>query len=71
MVGGGVSANITLRSRLRQMARKSKLKIIFPYSRKLTGDNAAMIGITAYYKALRKEFTSPDKIDRSPNLKLA
>ncbi len=71
LVGGGVSANTTLRKMLRQMARKSKLKIMFPYSGKLMGDNAAMIGVAAYYKALRKEFISADKIDRSPNLKLA
>jgi tRNA A37 threonylcarbamoyltransferase TsaD len=71
LVGGGVSANTTLRKMLRQMTRKSKLKIMFPYSGKLMGDNAAMIGVAAYYKALRKEFISPSKIDRSPNLKLA
>lgn len=69
-VGGGVSANIELRKRLRALSKKFDIKVHFPYSKKLTGDNAAMIGVVAYFKYLRKEFTNPDTIDRSPNLKI-
>lgn len=70
LVGGGVSANLELRKRLRKLAREKKMNVYFPYSKKLTGDNAAMIGITAYFKAERKEFISPEIIDRNPNLKI-
>lgn len=70
LVGGGVSANIELRKRLRQMGKNYELRVFFPYSKKLTGDNAAMIGVAAYFKALRKEFTKPDEIDRKPNAKI-
>jgi N6-L-threonylcarbamoyladenine synthase len=70
LVGGGVSANIELRKRLRKLGKETGIKIHFPYSKKLTGDNASMIGIAAYFKAQRGEFISHDKIDRNPNLKL-
>jgi N6-L-threonylcarbamoyladenine synthase len=47
LVGGGVAANVELRKRLRKMGKELNLKIRFPYSTKLMGDNAAMIGIAA------------------------
>jgi N6-L-threonylcarbamoyladenine synthase len=71
LVGGGVSANTELRKRLREMSKKYGIQVSFPYSKKLTGDNAAMVGIAAYYKAQRGEFVNPDIIDRDPNLKLS
>jgi len=67
LVGGGVSANIELRKRLRKLGEETGIKVLFPYSKKLTGDNAVMIGIAAYFKAQRGEFISPEKIDRNPN----
>jgi N6-L-threonylcarbamoyladenine synthase len=70
LVGGGVSANSELRKRLRKLGKVYGIDILFPYSKKLTGDNAAMIGIAAYFKAQRGEFTEIDKVDRSPSLKL-
>jgi len=70
LVGGGVSANVELRSRIRQMCKKYNLQASFPYSKKLTGDNAAMIGIAASFKYNREEFTEVEKIDRNPNLKI-
>jgi N6-L-threonylcarbamoyladenine synthase len=70
LVGGGVSANIELRKRLRKLGKETGIKVLFPYTQKLTGDNAAMIGVAANFKARRGEFTEVDKIDRNPNLKL-
>lgn len=70
LVGGGVSANIELRRRLRRLGKQFNLRVSFPYSKKLTGDNAAMIGVAAYFKAQRGEFTRIDKIDRSPGAKI-
>ena len=69
-VGGGVSANVELRKRLRKLGAETGIKVFFPYSKKLTGDNAAMIGIAAYFKAQRGEFTNPNNIDRKPNAKI-
>jgi N6-L-threonylcarbamoyladenine synthase len=70
LVGGGVCANIELRKRLRKMANNSGIKVRFPYSKRLTGDNAAMIGLAGYFKYQREEFSDPDTIDRIPNLKI-
>jgi N6-L-threonylcarbamoyladenine synthase len=70
LVGGGVSANTELRKRLRKLGREFGISVHFPYSKKLTGDNAAMIGVAAHFKAQGKEFAKVEEIDRSPNLKL-
>jgi N6-L-threonylcarbamoyladenine synthase len=70
LIGGGVSANVELRKRLRKLCKQYDLEMSFPYSEKITGDNAAMIGIAAYFKSLREEFINPDIIDRDPNLKI-
>jgi len=70
LIGGGVSANIELRKRLRKLGKEFGIKIHFPYFKKLTGDNAAMIGFAASFKYDRNEFTEVDKIDRNPNLKI-
>jgi len=71
LVGGGVSANIEVRKRIRQMCKKYNMRASFPHSKKLTGDNAAMIGVAAYFKYQRGEFSDPDKIGRNPNAKLS
>lgn len=68
LLGGGVAANIELRKRLRKLCRKHNLKLHTPYSNRLYGDNAAMIGVAAY---LNQNFVNPKEIDRIPNLKLA
>ncbi len=68
LVGGGVSANVEIRKRLRKVCKKYSIEPLFPGSKKLYGDNAAMIGVAAY---LNQDFVDPTKIDREPNLKLA
>lgn len=69
--GGGVMANQRLRKELRKLARENKLPVFFPPYKKLITDNAAMIGIAAYYKFQRKEFVkNPEELDRVPRLKL-
>jgi tRNA A37 threonylcarbamoyltransferase TsaD len=53
------------------MARLLNIKTIFPYSQKLYGDNAAMVGVTAYLKSVRGEFEKDiDKVDRDPSVKI-
>ncbi len=58
-VAGGVSANSGLRNRLRAEADKNAWVVHIP-DFKFTTDNAAMIGITAYYKYLKKDFSGQD-----------
>lgn len=59
-VAGGVSANNGLRNAFREHAQKYGWTIYVPKF-SYTTDNAAMIGITGYYKFLDKEFCSIDK----------
>ena len=58
-IAGGVSANSGLRNALKAEAEKRNWNIFIPELR-YTTDNAAMIGITGYYKYLRGEFSSQD-----------
>ncbi len=68
-LGGGVINNLYLRQQIRSVARKYNIPVFTPYSRNLISDNAAMIGIAAFYKALRKEFVQNiSSLDRNPNL---
>ena len=59
-VAGGVSANNGLRNAFREHAQKYGWTIYIPKF-SYTTDNAAMIGITGYYKFLDKDFCSIDK----------
>jgi N6-L-threonylcarbamoyladenine synthase len=49
VIGGGVAANSELRKQLTQKARNTQWDIFLP-PLKYTTDNAAMIGISAYFK---------------------
>jgi len=58
-IAGGVSANSGLRNAAVIESRKRNWNLFIP-DISLTTDNAAMIGITGYYKYLRSEFTGQD-----------
>jgi N6-L-threonylcarbamoyladenine synthase len=58
-IAGGVSANSGLRKALENEALKRKWNLFIPAIR-YTTDNAAMIGITGYYKYLGGDFTGQD-----------
>ena len=60
-IAGGVSANSGLRSEMKKEAEKRNWNLFIPEFR-YTTDNAAMIGITGYYKYLRGEFSGHDVI---------
>lgn len=60
-IAGGVSANSGLRNAISAEASKRGWNLFIPEFR-YTTDNAAMIGITAYYKYLRKEFAGHDTV---------
>ena len=55
-IAGGVSANSALRNAMKEEAVKRNWNLFIPEFR-YTTDNAAMIGITGYYKFLRGEFS--------------
>ncbi|MFW5820938.1 MAG: tRNA (adenosine(37)-N6)-threonylcarbamoyltransferase complex transferase subunit TsaD [Bacteroidota bacterium] len=55
VLAGGVSANSGLRKAVLNAGKKNNWQVYIP-PLSLTTDNAAMIGITAYYKYLKKEF---------------
>lgn len=66
---GGVSANTELRKRIRKICRENEILLRLPYSKKLCTDNAAMIGVAAFFKSLRGEFTKDlDTVERVPRL---
>jgi len=68
---GGVMNNEDLRQRLVELGEKRNIKVYFPYSKALNGDNAAMVGMVAYTKASRGEFVEDvEKLDREPKLDL-
>ncbi|MDT8307971.1 MAG: tRNA (adenosine(37)-N6)-threonylcarbamoyltransferase complex transferase subunit TsaD [Bacteroidales bacterium] len=58
-LAGGVSANSALRERILEEGEKNKWKVFIP-NIEYTTDNAAMIGITGYYKYKAKLFSSLD-----------
>ncbi len=80
LFGGGVANNIELKKRLRKLCRKYGITLHVPYTKKLNGDNAAMIGVCAHLKNkdlsnedLIKKYGEIDNInlvDRNPKLKL-
>lgn len=59
-LSGGVSANTALRQAFMNMQKSGQWKIYIPKF-SYTTDNAAMIGITGYYKFCDKEFCPLDK----------
>jgi N6-L-threonylcarbamoyladenine synthase len=55
-IAGGVSANNGLRNALQELATKMGWQVFIPKFEYCT-DNAAMIGITGYYKFLKNDFS--------------
>jgi N6-L-threonylcarbamoyladenine synthase len=58
-IAGGVSANSELRKKIKDLETELNIKTFIPKFEYCT-DNAAMIGITGYYKFLKNEFISLD-----------
>ena len=70
VIGGGVAANAYLRKKMRALTKKYEGSVVFPSGKKLTGDNAAMIGIAAWPYAERKLWSNPATLERQPRMKL-
>lgn len=69
LLAGGVSANQHLRKQLSYQLSAISLQLIMP-PLDLCGDNAAMIGVAAYYHVLRNDLKNYDEISVDSNLKL-
>ena len=68
LIGGGVIANNKLRFSFRKLGKELNTPIYFP-AKSFCMDNAAMIGLAAYYKYLRQEFVQDiEQLDRRPSL---
>lgn len=66
LLGGGVSANQKLRDSLQERTNDANINLHTPHLR-YAMDNAAMIAVAGYYKALKKEFTHWKDIEVDPN----
>lgn len=73
IVGGGVSNNIYIIREIGALARKAGKRYLVPDA-KLRSDNAAMIGVAAYYNIANKGYWLEGEkileVDRKPMLKL-
>ncbi len=68
LLGGGVSANKTLRARLRSAMKELGVPTFFP-APQFSTDNAAMIGYAGYQKLLRGEVVSDiEALQRDPSI---
>jgi len=67
---GGVMANLELRKRLRKLAKEMGLPIYMPTKKWLNTDNAAMIGMAGYFRAMRGEWADPKTLDRDPRARV-
>lgn len=71
IIGGGVIANMRLRKLMRDLVKEYKGEVLFPSYKYLTGDNAAMIGIVAGFKAEKNLFVKDiNELDRIPRWSL-
>jgi N6-L-threonylcarbamoyladenine synthase len=71
ILGGGVSANLRLRSKLKEMLKKHTGSLTTPPYKYLCTDNAAMIGVAAHFQAEKGDFVKDlDTLDRVPRLRL-
>lgn len=71
--GGGVANNVEIRKLIRKVCKINSIKLHVPFSKKLNGDNAAMIGVCAYLKnrnlsknELVEKYLDNNIVDRNP-----
>jgi N6-L-threonylcarbamoyladenine synthase len=70
LISGGVAANLNLRKRTRQLAKKYNLPLYLPYKKELNTDNAAMIALAGYYQSERGDFANPNTLDTDSRAEL-
>ncbi len=68
-LGGGVLNNQYVQNAIFKVTKEHNVQPLLPYDSNLLSDNAAMIGIAAYFKTERNEFVENSEIlDRHPGL---
>lgn len=67
VLAGGVAANKVLRTRLQELGDKLGVPVFVPPF-KYSLDNAAMIGVAGYFRALAGQFADPIKVVANPNM---
>lgn len=67
ILAGGVAANISLRSCLQRLGAEHGVDVHVP-SFAYALDNAAMIAVAGYYRALAQDFVDPLVLSANPNL---
>lgn len=71
LLGGGVISNQKLQEAISSQMQKLNRPVYIPYSRTLLTDNAAIVGITAYFKAQNNDFVKEvETVDRAPGLEI-
>jgi N6-L-threonylcarbamoyladenine synthase len=71
LIGGGVINNKNLQKEVEREAELSGIPVYIPPNNSLLTDNAAMIAVSAFFKAKRGEFVKDvNKLDRNPSLTL-
>jgi N6-L-threonylcarbamoyladenine synthase len=68
--GGGVAANTVLREKLSTICRERDVQLLTPRDFTLCTDNAAMIGLAAFYGIEAGQEPVREKIERVPYLSL-
>ena len=72
VIGGGVAASSQIRAMFEKRIPESHPQVTLRIpSRELTTDNALMIGMAGYFRALRKEFADVETLCANGNLRVA
>lgn len=71
IVGGGVSANTFIREELAKALEKSNGAQLLVPPPDLATDNALMIALAGYFRALKDDYADPETLRANGNLKLA
>lgn len=71
LLGGGVISSQKIQEAIKKEMFKMKIPVYVPFSRSLLTDNAAMVGMAAYFKAQKKDFVKEiGSLDRQPGLEI-
>ena len=71
LLGGGVISSQKIQEAIKKEMKKYTLPVYVPYSKTLLTDNAAMVGIAAYFKAQKGDFVDKiENLDRVPGLEI-
>lgn len=71
IVGGGVSANTHIRKVLGAHAHEEGIESVLAPSADFATDNALMIALAGYFAAAKNQFTQPDTLIATGNLRLS